>query len=147
MRSPGALRALAACTSESEAETAYNRVLYALGNNHAGSYYSVALGALPFLGEMLVGGSESARVATLDILIDLVGSFAPEPGFETVLRPQGETGDVQVLLRQGVAAFATRIQSLVLLDDRTTVTPGHSAAGPPIRVSQGARTRPVLARG
>jgi len=50
---PFALRALAAAASEHEARETYHQVLFALGNNHAGTYYPVALAAVPFLGQIL----------------------------------------------------------------------------------------------
>src|SRR5215510_9048951 len=81
---PAAIHELASCASEPESFKAYNRLLYAIGNNHAGTYYPVVLAALPFLAEILHGDEQWARMTTLDILIDLIASFAPEPGFETV---------------------------------------------------------------
>src|SRR5262245_62128713 len=85
---PEALRALGHVTDGKAARAAYDRVLYALGNNHSGSYYPVVLSAVPFLAEVLAKGARPSREATLDVLIDLVGSFGPEPGFEVVSSPK-----------------------------------------------------------
>ncbi|MDI1477942.1 hypothetical protein [Polyangium sp. y55x31] len=97
---PSALRALSSCTSEEEAERAYHRFLYAVGNNHAGTYYPVVLPTLPFLARILERGSELARRTTLDALIDLLGSFGPETGFEFEgIDPEtGLRGDLRALL-------------------------------------------------
>lgn len=62
---------------------AYNRLLYALGNNHAGTYYSVALGVLPVMQRVLLDGNPWAQRTILEALIDLCGSFVPELGHET----------------------------------------------------------------
>lgn len=62
---------------------AYNRLLYALGNNHAGTYYSVALGVLPVMQQVLLDGNPWAQRTILEALIDLCGSFEPEQGHET----------------------------------------------------------------
>lgn len=73
----------------------------------------MVLAALPFLAEILHGDGQWARIATLDILIDLNASFAPEPGFETVVTPDGETKKLDALLREdiqrcaGAVAFGT----------------------------------------
>lgn len=83
-----ALWALFVASPETSDQT-YSRMLYALGNNHAGTYYPVALAAVPFLGAILREGGPTARLRALDVLIDLVGSFQPQPGFETVATSTG----------------------------------------------------------
>ena len=74
-----ALRALAFAASEEDAEVAYHRVLFAVGNNHRGSYFPIVLDAIPFLGEVLGGGTRFGRARALDVLIDLISSFEPDP--------------------------------------------------------------------
>jgi hypothetical protein len=111
-----ALRGLGSCASETASREAYDRVLYALGNNHAGTYYPVVLAALPFLAEILEGGGAWARIATLDVLIELSTSFEPEPSFEMVVTPAGERMDLRVLVRQGVARFSPLIRSVAAAD-------------------------------
>jgi hypothetical protein len=113
---PAALRGLGVCASESASGEAYHNVLYALGNNHAGTYYPVALAALPFLAEILEGGGPWARIATLDILVDLIGSFEPESGFEMVVSPTGDRSRLRVLLRQGIARLSPQIRSIASSD-------------------------------
>jgi len=85
-----AIRGLALATGES-GDAAYSRMLYALGNNHAGTYFPVVLAVIPFLGEILRERhcASTARARTLDVLIDLVASFEPEPGFESVTTAAG----------------------------------------------------------
>src|SRR4051794_16343949 len=78
-----ALEALAHCT-EANHQDVYHRLLSATGNNHAGSYYPVVVPAIAFLGEILEEGSPVAKVTTLDVLMDLLASFGPEPGFEVI---------------------------------------------------------------
>ena len=78
---PDAIRALAKGINR---QSQYHRLLYAVGNNHAGSYYPVVLWVIPFLGELLANSSSPIRETVLDILVDLLGSFSPEPGFEKV---------------------------------------------------------------
>jgi len=113
---PTALRGLGLCVSESTSRDAYDKVLDALGNNHAGTYYPVVLAALPFFGEILQGGGEWARIATLDILVDLSGSFAPESGFEMVVSPTGERSALRVLLQQGIAGLSAQIRAFAMSD-------------------------------
>src|SRR5437870_4906196 len=72
------LRALAFATSDDAAQNAYHRVLFAIGNDHGGSYFPIVLDAVPFLGEILEFGTRRSRARTLDVLIELVGSFGPD---------------------------------------------------------------------
>lgn len=82
---PGAaLQALEAVETEEQAQDAYNRLLYAVGNNHAGTYYPALLQVLPFLRELLDHPRARVRETVLDILIDVAFSFEPEPEFAEV---------------------------------------------------------------
>ncbi len=103
-----ALRALAAASPET-GHAAYTRLLYALGNNHAGTYYPVVLAAVPFLGAILRDGGPTARLGALDVLIDLVGSFAPEPGFEVVSSSAGRRPLKEALMDE-VLALADQVE-------------------------------------
>src|SRR5689334_8277474 len=81
---PDAIRRLATPASDDDARHAYNDFLYAIGNNHAGTYFPVVLHTLPFLGEILRSTSSRARETTLDVLVDLAGSFEPDPDHQEV---------------------------------------------------------------
>jgi hypothetical protein len=101
---------LAFAESDRTAQEAYHRVLYAVGNDHAGSYFPIVLDVIPYLGEILDGGAQHARARTLDVLIDLVGSFGPDPG---VTMEQGAPPeDLQALLRDRVATLRRLIERL-----------------------------------
>lgn len=104
-----ALDVVAAASTETEARSAYDRMLYALGNNHAGTYFPVALWALPHLSSLLRSGGTTTREVILDVLIDLAGSFAPEPGFERCVGPAGNEVDLLMAVRAGVAELRPEI--------------------------------------
>jgi hypothetical protein len=106
-----ALRALASAASDDAAQSAYHRVLFAVGNDHAGSYFPIVLDAVPFLGEILEFGTRRSRARTLDVLIDLVGSFGPDPGIAT--QDEVPPEDLPALLRARVEAFRPTLQRLV----------------------------------
>ena len=106
-----ALLAIAAIANQRDADAAYNRFLYALGNNHAGTYYPVALWAIPFLGPLLVTATSIIRETVLDILIDLTVSFVAESGFETARGPSGSELPLDEGVRQVVASLLTEIQA------------------------------------
>ncbi len=93
-----ALRGLAAASPDTGWD-ASSRVLFAVGNNHAGSYYPVVLKVVPFLGLILRSGGSTARLRTLDVLIDLIGPFEPEVGFDVVALPTGDRR-IRDLLRE-----------------------------------------------
>src|SRR5690606_17686531 len=107
-----ALLALASCASEGEAIEAYHRFLFAVGNNHAGTYCQVVLATVPFLGELLASGGDATRRAVLDALIDLTGSFAPEPGQETVADANGSALELRSLLADRVRLLVPTVRAL-----------------------------------
>jgi hypothetical protein len=112
-----AFRALAAASRKTD-QAAYHRVLFAIGNNHAGTYWPAALSLIPRLEELLCDGTAIARVCALDILIDLIGSFAPEPGFEVVATPAGPRH-----LAQLVRAEITRLERTIEQIESSTSSP------------------------
>lgn len=77
-----ALTALASAHDDRSCRAAYNEMLYAVGNSHAGTYYPVVLGLLPFWKSLVSSGNVWTQHCVLEVLIDLCGSFTPEPGYE-----------------------------------------------------------------
>ncbi|HEX7639340.1 MAG TPA: hypothetical protein VF457_13165 [Burkholderiaceae bacterium] len=76
-----ALRAIQDANSKEASSRACHKLLYSVGNNHAGTYYPVVLVAVPALAAILHEGSFWARHAALNVLVELCGSFEPEPEF------------------------------------------------------------------
>lgn len=105
---PAALRALESCERYDD-YTAYNRVLYALGNNHAGTYFPVVLPAISFIAQILMSRSVAARLRALDIFVDLLGSFDPEPKYEVMVTPDGRI-PLRRLLEAAVREHASVIE-------------------------------------
>lgn len=99
-----------ACDAES-CNAAYDKVLYALGNNHAGTYYPVLIAALPVIESMIRWDSLWPQRAALCLLDDLFASFAPEPGYERA-NIGGEDKDMAVAFRSGARSFRPMIQHL-----------------------------------
>jgi len=80
-----ALDALRNARNESAANEACDAFLWAMGNNHAGTFYPVVLGVLPEIEQILMNGNAWAQRAVMESLIDLGGSFIPEEGYENYL--------------------------------------------------------------
>ena len=80
-----ALDAIRNAEDESTANEAYDAFLWAVGNNHAGTFYPVVLGVLPEIEQILISGNGWAQRAAIESLIDLGGSFVPEEGYENYL--------------------------------------------------------------
>jgi hypothetical protein len=78
-----ALEALRDAHGESSALEATDRFLWAVGNNHAGTYHPVALATLPALEQIVRSGEAWPAHAAMECLIDLGGTFVPEAGYET----------------------------------------------------------------
>jgi len=110
---PDAIRHLANPSSQDDARRAYHKFLYAVGNNHAGTYYPVVLDTLPFLHEILGSSDALARETVLDILVDLSGALEPALGHETVTSESGASVDIRQLLSQRLTQFAVLVESLV----------------------------------
>jgi hypothetical protein len=118
---PRALRRLAAASSVAEGNAAYTSYLYAIGNDHAGTYYPLVLQTIPFLQAILEQGPEMARRAVVEVLIDLAAAFEPEPGYETLELPRGERVSVAAELDAAIAQLANVVRAAAtgpLLGDR-----------------------------
>lgn len=109
---PRALGELATASSDAAAREAYDSFLFAVGNNHAGTYYPVVVPAIDFLAEVVASAPEPARIAALDILVDLVSSFEPQPGHEQFVRPTGEAVELRTALRQKVRGLMPLLRTV-----------------------------------
>ncbi len=87
--------------------SAYNRLLYALGNNHAGTYFPVVLAVMPVLEEILRSGKPWPQHTVLEALIDLLTSFQPDPAHGTF---QGAS--LSAALRERILALKPLLGSL-----------------------------------
>ena len=81
----GAIEALRNAHDQQSAEEACDEFLWAMGNNHAGTFYPVVLAALPQIQKILSDGDPWSQRAAMESLIDLGGSFVPEKGHELYL--------------------------------------------------------------
>jgi hypothetical protein len=106
---PEALREILNVQDEVSAERAYHRLLFALGNDHAGTYYPVAVSAVPFIGEALRHDKSLVRETALNVLVDLVGSFGPELGFETIRSASGLEMPLEGALRGEVVKLRPQL--------------------------------------
>jgi hypothetical protein len=87
--------------------SAYNKFLYSIGNNHAGTYYPVVLAVVPRLESILRDGSPWPQRTVLEALIDLFTSFEPEVAHETF---QGLS--LSATLRERILALKQYVEPL-----------------------------------
>lgn len=106
-----ALRALAFAASDRAAGDAYHRVLFAVGNDHGGSYFPIVLDIVPYLGEILAAGTRRVRARTLDVLLDLVCSFGPDP--DVVSHDGVRRDELPNLLRSRVRSLRPILDGLI----------------------------------
>ncbi len=108
-----ALAELSHADSHDAAQSAYNSVLSAVGNNHAGTMYPAAVELAAILREVRrhEAGTWPAWAAT-EVLTDLRESFVPEPGYETIQLPSGVTCDVLTTVRMLAAETPLRAEQL-----------------------------------
>lgn len=134
-----ALYALENAEDESTVNEAYDAVLCAVGNSHAGTFYPVVLGVLPEIELILISGKVWAQRAVMEILIDLGGSFVPEEGYENYLGSSVQRALIESIhsMRHHVVALVdgndarakSAIDLLELVDDQADV--GSADTGPP----------------
>lgn len=123
-----ALKALWNARDELSATDACDAYLWAVGSNHAGTFYPVVLGTLAEVRQILVSGNPWAQRAVMEALLDLGGTFVPEAGHVTYQGDvvQGALNAFIQSLRPEVAPLAdaqdARASSakelLELMDDR-----------------------------
>jgi hypothetical protein len=107
-------------TDRTSSDHATEMLIDAVGNNHAGTYCPVVLAAVPLAEAELQAGSDWARRAVLEALIDLCGSFEQEPCTETF-----DGGSLAACLKSRVMVLRPFIESIA---SGTSVASG-SAAG------------------
>lgn len=108
-----ALAHAATAADAASCASAYDRVLYALGNNHSGTYYPVVLAALPVFESLLNSQSLWAQRCALCILDNLFASFHPELGFESASLG-GRVENVEAAFRAGVRAFRPLLEAITM---------------------------------
>jgi hypothetical protein len=125
-----ALSAIRNAENESTANEAYDAFLWAVGNNHSGTFYPVVLGALLEIEQILVSGKDWAKRAAIESLIDLGGSFVPEDGYENYLGASVQETLKEFIhsMRNHIAPLAngndalakSAVDLLELIDDQTS---------------------------
>lgn len=107
-----ALALVAGATDEPSSRAAYNDLLFAVGNNHAGTYFPVLLAVLPALYPLLETGGEWTKRAILEALSDLVASFEPDPRFVSVILDGEIPRPLSVLVRASVRSARSAIERI-----------------------------------
>ena len=103
--------------SEDDAAHAQQAMFNALGNNHAGTYYPIALAVVAHLGLQVELGSLWAQYAAVQTLLDLTGSFEPENGYEAFAPSEQEpAAHVQSELRRQVRGLASKLRTVAVHD-------------------------------
>jgi hypothetical protein len=85
-----------------------------VGNDHAGTYFSVVLAILPGIEGVLRSGQVWSQHAALEVLIELCGSFKPEHGQEIY-----NGLPLSVLLKQGARELAPLVRALTAGNTQT----------------------------
>jgi len=94
-------------TDKSESDHAYDDLLFAVGNSHAGTYFPVVLPVIPVLGQIMQSEDSWASFTVLEALIDIYGSFEPEPQYEEFA---GQS--LQVLVRSAVSQLTAVVVAI-----------------------------------
>ena len=102
-----ALRSVLSASDEESSSAAYHQLLYAVGNDHAGTYYSVALAILPTLARILREGGPWSQQTILEVLVELYGAFKPQPGHEFYAGVP-----LEKLIKQGISDLAPLVSTL-----------------------------------
>ncbi len=109
---PSALSKLFDASDAASCSTAYEGLLYAIGNNHAGTYYPVLLAVMPFLEQAVMDESLWPQRAALSVLDDLFASFRPEPGYESATLQGADSQEIEPVFRQRARALRESLASI-----------------------------------
>lgn len=108
-----ALQKITSARTEEQANAAHNAVLFAVGNNHAGTYYPVAIPVIDTLGYKIEHGTPWSQYATVQVLLDLAGSFEPDPGYETFVEPGHEmSNSLHAIVRTRLELLVPKLKKL-----------------------------------
>jgi hypothetical protein len=119
---PRALLKLNAVTSEEEGTEAYHEFLFAVGNDHAGTYYPVVVPTIQFLGEIVAESDDCRAGAALEALTDLAVSFQPESGHEHVRSATGAQVSVRDVLAQEIRHLSATLAAVAGESARSSTT-------------------------
>lgn len=98
-----ALSACEAVTSRASALKTYHRVLFAVGNNHAGTVYPAAAAAAPILLRLALESDGWLQWLGFEVLVELV-LFEAEPGYEEFVNAEGVRVRVKDNIRETIWA-------------------------------------------
>jgi hypothetical protein len=119
---------------------AYDQLLHALGNNHAGTYYPIAVAVIPALKSILESGATWPKVAVLEALTDLTGSFIPELGYDCL---PGTNRGTRETLYEAVVGLRDVLESLINIDSSDATRVRQSAKGLLLQLTEIAQDREV----
>jgi len=87
-------------------------VLFSLGNNHAGSYFPIALPATAILGDLLQSANESTRWVILAVLDDYLHSFGADSSFDLVVGSDGILFPIETMVRQEILRLRPLLEKI-----------------------------------
>lgn len=91
----------------------YNRILYCLGNNHAGTLFPVAVPAIDALAEIVRDGAHvQGRRCALEVLIDVL-SFHPDRDFGLLDFGEGSEAPLEEWVARRCLAAAETVREVV----------------------------------
>ena len=113
-----AFRSLVECRNEASTQASYHKILSTLGNDHGGTYFPVALPAIPILGDFIRDVSRFARYVALGIIDDYLLSFHPDPQFNTVINKEGVWQSLEVLMKAEIHELRPIIENRLVISQR-----------------------------
>lgn len=114
---PKAIIDLISLNLEDSYDQVYNNFLFAIGNNHAGTYYPAILGTLKYIIEIALNNDPDmaiSRACALNILIDLYCSFGAEVGDYKNLSHK----ELEIIVTRDIESM---LPKLVLLANNSTI--------------------------
>lgn len=108
-----AVDAVGRVATEQQRQEAYDLLLGRIGNNHAGTYFPIAVPVMECVPGILDGDNELARLCIMDVMIELLDSFRPEHGYEDWRCEESGEELVQVL-RSSVRRLRPRLANAAI---------------------------------
>lgn len=101
--------------------SAYDDLMGSICNNHAGTYYPVLLGVIPFLADVIVCGGENSQRLALCFVDDLFASFHPEAGYEKISLDDKGMQDVEVVFCRWIGDLRPELERISRGGERNSV--------------------------
>jgi len=113
-----ALGSVARCHDGKSSQAAYDDLMFSIGNNHAGSYFPVAVPAISILGDFIAGNNSWALGVALSVLDDYSHSFYPDAAYALMPDPDGTSQSLEDSMKHALSTIHPLLKGIMAKDSK-----------------------------